>query len=327
VTAHRRAARLVRWYPTAWRDRYGDEFVALLVDDIGERSISARRALDVARAGCVAHWRCGGLARDSVPQTAQTRAVAWVLGASGVFLFFANALWSQLMVDWQWGRPWSVLTEIGIAVMTVALAAVTALAVGLAVLAFVRAMRTGSVAVRRLVVPTAVCVVGLVVLLVGAAHFSPGWPGTSGHPWSLRGMVPGGVGAFSWAATLSVTSYWFHLHELGAFPTAELAWMIVSPLAVIAVIGGGATAVARLGSPMPRTRAESRLVRTIGWSMVSFGAGAALWLGDDAPFQPHYMFHKGFIDIVDVVIVAATVLIARRARAALSSNTAAPDTA
>jgi hypothetical protein len=49
--AERRARRLLRWYPKAWRDRYGEEFTELLIDDIGERPRSWSRMLDVARRG------------------------------------------------------------------------------------------------------------------------------------------------------------------------------------------------------------------------------------------------------------------------------------
>jgi hypothetical protein len=52
--ADRRARRLLRWYPKAWRLRYGEEFRELLIADIGERPRSWRRTLDVTRRGLVA---------------------------------------------------------------------------------------------------------------------------------------------------------------------------------------------------------------------------------------------------------------------------------
>jgi hypothetical protein len=36
-TPAERAGRLLRWYPRAWRDRYGEEFTELLISDIEER--------------------------------------------------------------------------------------------------------------------------------------------------------------------------------------------------------------------------------------------------------------------------------------------------
>src|SRR5206468_3017335 len=63
-------------------------------------------------------------------------------------------------------------------------------------------------------------------------HFGNGWPGTGGHPWARTGLVPGGVAAFCWACTLSVSSFWAHPGALAAFPAAELTWMALS-------LGGG----------------------------------------------------------------------------------------
>lgn len=56
-----RAARLLRWYPKAWRARYGDEFAELPIADIAERPRSAARRLDVARGGTVARLAGVGL--------------------------------------------------------------------------------------------------------------------------------------------------------------------------------------------------------------------------------------------------------------------------
>lgn len=49
--AAERAERLLRWYPRAWRERYGDEFAELLIADIEERPHSPVRTRDVTRAG------------------------------------------------------------------------------------------------------------------------------------------------------------------------------------------------------------------------------------------------------------------------------------
>lgn len=319
MTTEQRAQRLLRWYPPSWRDEYGEEFAALLIDDIAERRVSPGRSIDVARAGCAARWRAGGLAHDARAVVPTSRKSAWVLVASGLFLFFANALWSQLIVDWQWSPPWSAMTEVAIAIMTTALLAGTLVALAVVGTSVVRVVRSGNLRHPRVLVPALVGAVGLAVLIAGSVHFSPHWPGTAGHAWGVaRNVVPGGVGAFSWAATMSVTSYWLHLHELVAFPASELAWMVISPLAVLTAITGGALAVAR-SSTTPHILAwDRRLIKGVQWSMVAFALGAVTWLADDAPRQPHYMFRKGFIDVVDLSLVVVMALVARRARTAMS---------
>ena len=62
TTPQERAARLLRWYPKAWRHRYGEEFAELLIADIEERPASFSRAVDVARAGVLARLAMAGLA-------------------------------------------------------------------------------------------------------------------------------------------------------------------------------------------------------------------------------------------------------------------------
>ena len=107
-----RAARLLRWYPRPWRDRYGAEFTELLISDIEERPRSVRRAVDVARGGLVARLNQAGLAgcplaapgRAVTPQL-RYRQVSASLGSLGgvlaAFLMAGAALWSGLVIDRQ----------------------------------------------------------------------------------------------------------------------------------------------------------------------------------------------------------------------------------
>jgi hypothetical protein len=44
-------ARLLRWYPRAWRDRYGDELAAVIQDDLDEGRPAWRLRLSVAGGG------------------------------------------------------------------------------------------------------------------------------------------------------------------------------------------------------------------------------------------------------------------------------------
>jgi hypothetical protein len=105
-----RAARLLRWYPRVWRERYGAEFTELLICDITERPRSAGRAVDVARGGLVARLTAAGLAGCALPAPgvgvvtpqARYRQVSASLGSLGgalaVFLTVAAALWSELVI-------------------------------------------------------------------------------------------------------------------------------------------------------------------------------------------------------------------------------------
>src|SRR5262249_18575252 len=98
---------------------------------------------------------------------------------------------------------------------------------------------------RRLRAPAAVLLAATTVLFAGGRHFGNGWPGTRGQ----GGLVPPGLAAFEWAASLSVSAYWAHPHALAAFPAPELAWMVVSPLALAAAVIAAATLVRRAELP------------------------------------------------------------------------------
>ena len=83
----RRAARLLRWYPAAWRARYGDEFAELLIAEFAEQPTSWRRAADVARGGLLARLARAGLAGYQPESPEQVRAglatAACAMAASG----------------------------------------------------------------------------------------------------------------------------------------------------------------------------------------------------------------------------------------------------
>jgi hypothetical protein len=55
------AKELLRWYPPAWRDRYGDEFEALL----GDRSLSATEMFDVF-CGAIDAWLSADVRRHTI---------------------------------------------------------------------------------------------------------------------------------------------------------------------------------------------------------------------------------------------------------------------
>ena len=51
------ARRVLRWYPRAWRRRYGDELVALLEDMYGDEPLSVRCRISLCRSGTIERMR------------------------------------------------------------------------------------------------------------------------------------------------------------------------------------------------------------------------------------------------------------------------------
>ena len=303
-----RAARLLRWYPRAWRDRYGAEFTELLIADIAERPRSRARTLDVARGGIVARLADAGLAGGPVVParagTASARASLSALACCGaVFLVVGAALWSQLTIGWQWsdsaGTPAALATTVTSAAMIALLA--LALTAALPVLLAIAANFT-----RQLIIPAAVLLTATTLLFVGGRHFGNGWPGTGGH----RGLVPGGLAAFEWATSLSVSAYWAHPGALAAFPAAEVAWMAASPLLLAVTVLAAATLVRRAELPPRLLAFEARAGLAACAVMAVFLVGCGCWV---ATGGQRSLFHAGIIDVAGVAVMALALALARQA--------------
>jgi len=283
--AAQRAGRLLRWYPKTWRSCYGEEFAELLISDIGDRPRSWARTADVARGGIVARLTAAGLCGCALEAREQVRdSLVWLACCVTIFLAFGAAIWSQLTIGWQWSEPDTSATTAATVVMSAAMLAFLILVLLAALpVAWSVVSRIARERARGLVGPSVLFLVGAAIVFAGGRHFGNGWPGTGGHPWARQGLVPGGVAAFSWASTLSVSSYWAHPSALAAFPAAELAWMIVSPLALACVVGGAATAVRRTELSPGVLLFEARLGMAACAVMIVFLAGCCSWLVAGGP--------------------------------------------
>ena len=228
------------------------------------------------RGGIVARLAGAGLCGFAADAAGQVRASLVSLACClSIFLGFGAAIWSQLTIGWQW-------SESSGGAATAATIVTSAAMLAFLVLALLAAAPVVWVVGRRIVrgqggnllVPAAVVLAGAAVTFAGGRHFGNGWPGTGAH----RGFVPGGLAAFSWASTLSVSSYWAHPSALAAFPAGELAWMAVSPLAVVSAVAGAAATVRRADLPRAVLRYEIRLAAAACAAMPALLAGCCWWI-------------------------------------------------
>jgi hypothetical protein len=312
--AARRAQRLLRWYPAGWRARYGEEFTELLIAELAERPRNWPRTVDVARTGLLARLGAAGLtAHPPDPPTAARAGLATLACACAVFLTFAAAMWAQLTIGWQWAPPATPATRTAMIVMSGAmllLAVLAALAAIPAGWAALRASRNGRG--RALRGPALLTAAGTAVLAAGGRHFGNGWPGTGGHWWPHQGLVPGGVAAFGWASTLSVTSYWAHPAALATFPPAEVAWMVVSPAAICCLVTGMVRLVRRIELSPRAIRFETWVGSTAGLTMAAFLTGALCWVTEGGS-GPRELFHAGLIDTTGLAVMALALVTGWRA--------------
>ena len=310
----RRAARLLRWYPAAWRARYGDEFAELLIAEFAEQPRSWRRAADIARGGLLARLTRAGLASHRPQSPEQVRAgLATAACALAAFGALGLAMWAQLATGWAWAPPAAAGTTIAMVAMSAAvlLLAVLGLLAGVPLAwsaACGLACRPGRRALRG---PALLAVAGAGVLAVGGHHFASAWPGSGAHPWAPHGLVPAGVAAFSWAATLSVSAYWAHPAALAAFPGAEIAWMALSPAALAAAVAGVAGLVRRLDLSPGILRYEAWLASSAAAAMTVFLSGACCWVLAASPGSG--LFHAGAIDTGSLAVMTLALVMAQRA--------------
>ena len=294
----------MRWYPREWRARYGDEFEEMLLAEFDERPASWRRSVDIAAHGVLARLEFLGVAGDSLAAGDQAHASLAAFGcALGAFLAFGVALWAQLTVGWEWSAPNAVGTTAGMVTMSCAALALAVLVVVASTPVVVAAARQAWRGNGRTIVwPAALVIVGGALLVTGAHHFGNGWPGTHGHAWSHQGLVPGGVAAFLWAATLSISSYWAHPGALSSFPALEIAWMAVSPVAIVLMVVGAARIVRRTHLGPSALRFELRVAQAASVVMVAFITGASLWVLRGGP-GPRGLFHTGMIDVAGLMVM------------------------
>ena len=300
----RRVRRLLRWYPGSWRARYGEEFAELLLAELSEQPRAWRRTANVARCGIAARLASAGLTGHYAERASGARACLGTLTCSvAVFLTFGTTMWAQLAVGWQWAPP-ATATVVAMLVMSASLLFLAALAL----LAAVPAVWTAVLACRRgqaqkLRQPALLIGAGVLILVLGGRHFGNAWPGTGGHWWPHQGLAPGGLAAFGWASTLSVTSYWAHPAALASFPAAELAWMVISPAAMVSLAIGAVQLVRRLELPSPVLRFEAWVGRAATAGMTAFLGGALCWVAQDGP-APHSLFRAGSIDAAGLAVMA-----------------------
>jgi len=310
----RRAARLLRWYPATWRDRYGDEFAELLIAEFAEQPTSWRRAADVARGGLLARLARAGLAGYQPESPEQVRAglatAACAMAASGAL---GVAMWAQLATGWAWAPPAAAGPTIAMAAMSAAVLLLAALGLLAAVsLAWSAARALARRPARRaLGGPLLLAVAGAGALAVGGHHFASAWPGSGAHPWAPHELLPAGVAAFGWAATLSVSAYWAHPAALAAFPGPEIAWMAVSPAALAAAVAGVAGLVRRLDLSPGILRYEAWLASSAAAAMAVFLSGACCWVLAEGSGPG--LFHAGAIDAGSLAVMAVALVMAQRA--------------
>jgi hypothetical protein len=317
----RRAEWLLRWYPRDWRARYGEEFLELLVAEIGEQPGNLGRTVDVAFSGLMARLAGLGLRGNTVDQSDRSRrCLATAGGALVVLLTFAVSMWSQLDIAERRADPTTRVTHQAIILMTIAvavcLAATAIAAIPVTFISVVIASRRPELGLRR---PVGLFVSATAVLAAGAVGFRHGWPGA--HPGLPNSVGPGGVGGVLWAATIGVSAYWAHPSILFSLPVTEIAWMAVSSVAVAMAAGGATLTLRRIDVPPVALPFLGIAARVALAGLGLFVSGTLIWMVDGAA-GPGNLFQAGTVDFIGLAVIGVALAVAGRAvgRASLTNT-------
>ena len=139
---------MLRYYPAKWRARYGDEFIAMIEDDLGGKPATIRYRRSIARSGIHEQLREFGLIGDSGSPREKMRGGALTVLCAFALFIFSGVGFAKVSEHWDESIHQGSRHVPAVSFNLVAsLAGACGLAVALAALAvvpiFVRFLRTG----------------------------------------------------------------------------------------------------------------------------------------------------------------------------------------
>jgi hypothetical protein len=227
-------AHLLRWYPRAWRERYGEELLALIQDNLQEGRSAWRLVFGVIWGGLGERGRQARRAATASFKTARSDKGSTILLAGLICGFGLDSLTTASSA----ARPWQAVA-LDALLATVALTGALVLADGLVAFpALVRFLRAGGwPKIRRRVGWAA----GMTAVAVGGLVFVWGsdWQDQRNVSWAnLAGLLVTSLTAMGaiglWSATATATAR--HLTLAPRVRAAQLMLGAVLPTAVSAMI-------------------------------------------------------------------------------------------
>ncbi len=193
------AERLVRWYPPAWRERYGDELVALLEDCYGDDGVPWRRCPGLVKAAAIERAREADVIGAPADVRSATRAGSLVVLCAWAVFMVAGAAFAKYAEHWEAVTPVAARHLPAVAFGAVQVAAfagilIVALAAVVAIPGFIHLVRAGGLGpirapLRRALVVTAVTAAGSVGLIAWAHHLGPSQRNGGLWPYQVVGMA------------------------------------------------------------------------------------------------------------------------------------------
>jgi hypothetical protein len=308
-----RAARLLRWYPRAWRERYGEEFADHLGQEFADRPVDLGRSVNVAYKGLVARTGDIGLSNSSVNLRGQTRAA---LGTSLAFIALMVVvmlnLWSRAMLAWSGRQYHPVPVSATTGFLTIALGLLLALLAAVVLtVAFFVARQIFHGRVRRLVGPSVLAVSSGGYLLYAARRFptmlAPYVDGTHGLRQLSLSNPGGSLANFAqvmWELTQSWVAPWGQGIPAGPSSIQNVIDDCV-PLAMFAFGVALALLIRRVEFPQASERLVLSTVALLGTFTGVFFVAYIVWSAVGGPSHDEYFAPEApWLGVVYLLLLA-----------------------
>jgi hypothetical protein len=264
VRRDQRAA-LLRWYPPAWRERYGEELVVLMEDQSGERPPTLKVKLSLVRAGLRERVHAAGLVGVQLSPFERARAGSLLVLCAWTAFVLAGASFSKASEH------------------------------------FARALPVASRAIPEgaFDVVAGLGVLGVILVAVGAVAALPaffrsvldgGWSFIRGHLFRA-----GILTVVTVAAVIPLGAWAHHLNELqrnggdGLYSGAFVAWALLVAGSLAQWTAVGVVAARKIEFTRRLLQLEATLAIAVAGTMVVMTAATALWWGAMAKDAPWFL--------------------------------------
>ena len=100
-----RFGRLLKWYPSRWRARYGEELIALMEDTYGEGSVPLSSRFAIMRTGAAEHLREVGLVEGEETPGERVRSGSLLVLCGWALFVIAGSAFAKMTEHWVGSTP------------------------------------------------------------------------------------------------------------------------------------------------------------------------------------------------------------------------------
>jgi hypothetical protein len=310
-----RARRLLKLYPSNWRERYGDEFVDFMEQSIAGDPHSAKRTANIFYKSAKVRLNDLGVVGFALDETRSSKVA---LGTStflaSIFVVFALFYWSTAMMSWN-SNP-RVATSVGVSIwmgaitVSAILLSLTLLSIGL-VLIF-RASRKALIERDRKLFALIFVVFASALAIVNSTYQYTRW---SGIQWTGAGTVLKQIAGITQWVTLS--TIWGPSWTRWNFLSGDGPLHYGTPIALIALAFSIANIARRLDFSPKANRTARRATKLLTFSMISFLLSFAGWTlagGLDRSWEAPFTQMQTSLLLVIIFIAILTLVIAFKSR-------------